>query len=248
VTQTCVICGEEFETKRKPSAYRRKTCSEACYRELSSRVRGGRVTLTCKVCGNKFRVISSRAEHHHATCSPACAAMLRASQRVALTCPICGKQFSVKRSQANKRLTCSRVCQAKLFLRRGRVPNAVCAFCGKSFRAVPHELGKRLTCSKSCYLGLLKRERNLINDRHDWDNAQARKVWRDAVLRRDDHECQRCGATTGLQAHHIIPVSVRLDLAAEVSNGITLCRACHAIETKMEWMSRRRYGVAMAPA
>jgi hypothetical protein len=41
-----------------------------------------------------------------------------------------------------------------------------------------------------------------------------------------DGECQDCGATGNLHAHHIIPIS--LGGADDPSNGIALCPSCHA--------------------
>ena len=44
-------------------------------------------------------------------------------------------------------------------------------------------------------------------------------------------KCEACGAESGMfrrnEVHHIIPVSVRPDLAAEEWNFITLCPPCH---------------------
>lgn len=39
--------------------------------------------------------------------------------------------------------------------------------------------------------------------------------------------CAWCGRTTALEVHHAWPVSRRPDLAAEPSNMVTLCHACH---------------------
>jgi hypothetical protein len=35
-----------------------------------------------------------------------------------------------------------------------------------------------------------------------------------------------------------MPISVRIDMADDVSNGITLCRECHNVERHMEWQVR----------
>lgn len=59
------------------------------------------------------------------------------------------------------------------------------------------------------------------------------KAWRWRVFERDDFTCQCCGQrphaghALRLEAHHITPFVERLDLALCVSNGITLCHACH---------------------
>jgi len=54
------------------------------------------------------------------------------------------------------------------------------------------------------------------------------RQWRAAVLDRDNHMCDACGTTEGpLFAHHIKQWAMYPDLRFEVSNGVTLCKACH---------------------
>lgn len=54
------------------------------------------------------------------------------------------------------------------------------------------------------------------------------KEWSLAVLRCDRWRCQKCGSNgRDLTAHHIEPWSKNRELRFEVSNGVTLCRACH---------------------
>lgn len=61
--------------------------------------------------------------------------------------------------------------------------------------------------------------------------ANARKQWsvRKALLahRKNNPVCAATGKTKGLEVHHIIPVSVRADLAGVASNMITLERRAH---------------------
>jgi hypothetical protein len=57
----------------------------------------------------------------------------------------------------------------------------------------------------------------------DWEERRER------VLERDNHECQKCGATEGtLQVHHIRPISERG--THKKTNLQTICRSCHADE------------------
>jgi DNA-directed RNA polymerase specialized sigma24 family protein len=72
-------------------------------------------------------------------------------------------------------------------------------------------------------------------------------VWQRArrkAFRRDDHECQRCGADEdehlaeygrGLEVHHITPFRTfdNLERAHRLSNLITLCRPCHKTMEKL---------------
>lgn len=56
--------------------------------------------------------------------------------------------------------------------------------------------------------------------------------WRDAVYARDNWTCQTCGIKCkkgNIVAHHIQEFADVLDLRYDVSNGLTLCRACHVI-------------------
>ena len=56
--------------------------------------------------------------------------------------------------------------------------------------------------------------------------------WSKAVRERDNHTCQHCGAKESLVAHHSVPLSVDegRPIALSLSNGTTLCVACHAQE------------------
>lgn len=53
------------------------------------------------------------------------------------------------------------------------------------------------------------------------------RAWRKAVLKRDNYICQECGATDSVIAHHIKHWAHYPELRYVVSNGQTLCEACH---------------------
>lgn len=55
------------------------------------------------------------------------------------------------------------------------------------------------------------------------------KQWRQAVYERDNYTCVLCGDTRGgnLNADHILPFADFPDQRFDVSNGRTLCEACH---------------------
>jgi transposase len=66
-----------------------------------------------------------------------------------------------------------------------------------------------------------------INDR--LRHSQYYKNWRTEVFKRDNYTCQECGKKNCyLEAHHIKPFSKYPELRFEISNGITVCRNCHA--------------------
>ena len=51
--------------------------------------------------------------------------------------------------------------------------------------------------------------------------------WRKAVFERDNFICQKCGSKVDLNAHHIEAFADNRELRTELSNGVTLCKACH---------------------
>jgi hypothetical protein len=52
-------------------------------------------------------------------------------------------------------------------------------------------------------------------------------AWRDAVLKRDLHQCRACQSKENLHAHHVVPWVQSFELRIDVDNGITLCQDCH---------------------
>lgn len=54
------------------------------------------------------------------------------------------------------------------------------------------------------------------------------KLWKEAVLKRDQYTCRLCGTTeVKLIADHIKPYSLFPDLRLDLSNGRALCVPCH---------------------
>jgi hypothetical protein len=52
--------------------------------------------------------------------------------------------------------------------------------------------------------------------------------WRNSVFKRDHWTCQQCRNVGGnIVAHHILPFAKYKTLRFEITNGITLCEACH---------------------
>lgn len=66
------------------------------------------------------------------------------------------------------------------------------------------------------------------------------KTWREAVFRRDNWTCQKCGRRGGaMEADHIKLFSRHPELRFDVSNGRTLCKEpCHREETRRELYGR----------
>jgi ribosomal protein L37AE/L43A len=66
-------------------------------------------------------------------------------------------------------------------------------------------------------------------------NSSEYKLWRDAVYKRDRHNCRLCGSSGKINAHHIFRKTDYPHLAHKVSNGIVLCEDCHHIITGFEY-------------
>lgn len=61
-------------------------------------------------------------------------------------------------------------------------------------------------------------------------NSPQAKAWRCAVFARDDHTCVICHKRGGdLEADHIEPFAVALELRFDLDNGRTLCKPCHRL-------------------
>lgn len=104
------------------------------------------------------------------------------------------------------------------------------------------KIGKNATAWKGGKSSFTKRVKGLIHTRYDWFSR---------VLQRDNYICQWCGETKQLDAHHIDTVVLLIKRITEerifkdedeklewviihpyiedklLTNGITLCRACH---------------------
>ena len=61
------------------------------------------------------------------------------------------------------------------------------------------------------------------------------KLWRSTVFERDNYTCQICNCRgTRLNAHHIKNYAHYPELRYDVSNGVTLCEACHKLVHKIK--------------
>lgn len=90
---------------------------------------------------------------------------------------------------------------------------------------------------QSC--GCLHREIVSHVDHWDWNSVppavergRIRKSpeylqWREAVLKRDNYTCQKCGSNADLQVHHKNNFIDYPDQRIAEDNGITLCKKCH---------------------
>jgi 5-methylcytosine-specific restriction endonuclease McrA len=113
----------------------------------------------------------------------------------------------------------------------------LCVVCGNIF-AVRHLKAK--FCSFECFkIDLIERnKRNSGKNHYNWKggitplNHRVRtstraKLWRQAVLKRDNYTCVNCGAKENLEVDHIKQFAYHPNLRFELSNGRTLCKNCH---------------------
>lgn len=121
------------------------------------------------------------------------------------------------------------------------MPDAIrvkqCLGCGAEMRCEPplpitKFLGQKF-CTKACADKHGFRYKGAEHPRYDPNSRRrsrgnAHQKWANQVIARDAATCQHCGAAgVELHAHHVKPFKTNPELRFEVSNGVTLCYACH---------------------
>jgi hypothetical protein len=125
-------------------------------------------------------------------------------------CIMCNKIFSVQRYRAEIAKTCSVLCKHKYI----------------------HTPEYRSSLSKKHKQRVLDGKHNLYRGYSTkvelLRQSSEYKIWRESVYKRDNYTCVLCCQVGGkLNADHIKPFCIFPELALEVSNGRTLCIACH---------------------
>ena len=121
-----------------------------------------------------------------------------------------------------------------------------CSFCDKYVyvKGNKRKAQKRVFCSVKCYQKYRKEHPKEYGGEKHWNwkggiseknhllrNTPKYKEWHDAVFRRDNWTCQKCGYKGKIiNAHHIKSWSDFPELRYDVNNGITLCDKCHKKE------------------
>lgn len=106
--------------------------------------------------------------------------------------------------------------------------------CGEvSYRTLGNvRAGKKCTeCRRRGFIGELNPRWNpdLTDEQRNKNRDTLEHIqWRENVFSRDDYTCQECSERGGkLNAHHIVPFSVDVELSLDEENGVTLCETCH---------------------
>lgn len=171
----------------------------------SDKPRKGWVKVTCDWCGDSWWTTPSRvtrSKHHF--CTQRC----------------CGNWQSQHLRGENSHNW------------QGKRVSRTCPICGKKFSRRGNPNRPDIYCSVKCAAQIRPRG----EAHHNWKGGigegrttKEYKRWRRAVIKRDSHTCQICGCVPStVVAHHIKSYADYADLRFDVSNGITLCRPCHA--------------------
>lgn len=140
-------------------------------------------------------------------------------------CAKCGNPVQPPKGSGRRKVKkfCSRPCYYESL--RGvqkREPRDSCVVCGEEVGR-----GARKYCSRDCYLS----EHTADNNTPELEllrGSAAYREWRSAVFARDDYTCQLCNNRGGfLHADHIKSFAHHPESRFDLTNGRTLCVACH---------------------
>lgn len=157
-----------------------------------------------------------------------------------MRCKLCNKNSNNTR----KSFFCSKKC-SNLFNARDRYKdNRIhykCEECHKntSQKLAVYNRAKHHFCSPQCsntFSGNFKSKENhwnwkggITKESHRARTNTAYRHWQIAVFTRDNYICQKCGSKDKLEAHHILGFKENEQHRYLLSNGLTLCKACHVL-------------------
>ena len=64
-------------------------------------------------------------------------------------------------------------------------------------------------------------------------------TWRNAILRKGEYKCSRCGSIEELTVDHIQPTVTHPELAFDLDNGRVLCNKCRVKGMLEGWEHKR---------
>lgn len=212
-----------------------------------------KVERVCPICNAIFYTTTYQILKGYGNyCSIKCHSKSRI-YNVNTKCSFCNKDISLKKSRITKHNFCDAECMKKFFVKENHMGwiggqiKTKCKICNKEFSVCNATIliGNGLFCSRKCY-GIYKKQICLGSDNPNWKGGISKEShlqrtsseyinWRKQVFERDNYICRHCGAPGSksyLNAHHIIPFSIDKSLMYDITNGITLCKKCHANEHK----------------
>lgn len=117
------------------------------------------------------------------------------------------------------------------------IKNKICSNCNNKTTS-----RKYLGLCQTCYLKTLTGEKN-PNYRHGhytkrFESNLIYKNWKLNIFKKNNFRCVLCNTNKSgqLQAHHILPKRDFPDFVFELWNGVTLCKECHELTYKKEYI------------
>lgn len=184
---------------------------------------GKRVMCVCPICNDKRLLYFISVNNHQSTMCNSCAKRYKSFNKIV------GKRFSrlVVVSMVDIKLKglmvlCRCDCGKEVVVEGSNLKSGHTQSCG----CLQVEAVTAL-CGSSHY----RYNHNLSNEQRDELEKSRRSLnfhrFRKAVKERDNNMCVICGAEKDLVVHHLENFKNNELLRYEVSNGVTLCRACH---------------------
>ncbi len=144
-------------------------------------------------------------------------------------CPKCREDFKPKRKEQK---FCSWDCAWNNRIKKE------CEVCGRVMMVYPCLIDRKRFCSMPCkHKGVMTPEvREKIRKKLELPDDKLKDVrvskrikrWSKAVFAANKKVCTTCGSRKQLVAHHVKNIIDFPSLRYKVSNGIILCRSCHA--------------------
>lgn len=231
----CNFCGDIFEkTKSQYKRSKKQFCSKKCRQDYD---KSYRVSVECVNCKDMFDVPKWR--YKRATkffCNKTCKKAYELRSTIQCRCDLCGEltRKPIYRFSRYDLHFCDWKCKHAYDISSREDVN--CSYCGKDIeiQGCRFKAYGKWFCDNDCKFPYYHNpEHEAIYYGKDWKTIRLKALNRDGFL------CQICGSNKKdmLVVHHIIPVKEfdTLDQAHDLSNLVTVCRACHCkIEPRLE--------------
>lgn len=225
MNKICKDCGQSKEiekfVKRTKDTYRNqcKECHNLKKRKTPVKPTPKEGHKYCAACGEEksLDTFNVRCGSHYSYCKPC--EREKDSKRYSHKCETCGKEYHT-----------------------GRKDSKICANCHRDLmkeNKVMYKYKKRdFSGEKNPMYGKQRFGDENPNYKHNLSNTERYKkrlfrgygLWREQVYERDNYTCQCCNKPSNgdIEAHHKDGYSWCIERRMDVSNGVTLCKGCHA--------------------